>query len=128
MNGINFEKLQSILSVAKSGAEDVASGLKAIDIKGRRDLLGNVKASDLLAAVKLNEMVEKGDREKKKDTIKTVLLVVAVLALIVAVCYAIYRYMSPDYLDEYMDDMEDELDEDYFEDEEDDLDEPLKQD
>ncbi|MBR6329205.1 MAG: hypothetical protein IKR68_06110 [Lachnospiraceae bacterium] len=122
MNSDSFEKLQNILSVAKAGAEDVAAGIRSIDLRGRKDLLNNVKASDLLAAVKLNEMVESDDRKKNRETIKTVIIVIAVLAVVAAICYALYKYFSPDYLDEYEDDMEDEFEEDFFEDEDDELD------
>ncbi len=51
-----------------------------------------------------------------KKIIKWVLIVVGVLAVIAAVSYAVYSYMTPDYLEDF-DDSDEEFDDDFFEDE-----------
>ena len=79
------------------------------------------KLEDIINMAKLNELLGKKEEEKKKDN--TVLWVFAVIGAVVAVAgiaYAVYRYFTPDYLEDFEDDFEDEFDEDddFFEDEE----------
>ena len=35
-----------------------------------------------------------------------------------AIAYAVYRYLTPDYLEDFEDDFDDDFDDDFFEDEE----------
>ena len=105
--GENLGKLQSILSVTGTDAKDKAVGF-----------LQDVKASDLLAAVKLNEIVEEGEDRHGRETIKNAIIIAVVVTFVIAVIYAIYKYLSPEYLgDEYEEDMENDFAEDPFEDE-----------
>lgn len=78
------------------------------------------KMEELLAKVKLNELVGKKQEEKKKPS-KT-LIIFAIIGIVVAVAaaaYGIYRFFRPDYLDDFEDDFEDDFDEDFFEDDDD---------
>ena len=78
--------------------------------------MGN-KIEELLSAVKLGELIHKKDPvEEKKHTLLCVLAIVGGIAAIAGIAYAVYRYMTPDYLedfdddfDEYEDDLEDEI-------------------
>lgn len=78
--------------------------------------MGN-KIEELLSAVKLGELIHKKDPvEEKKHTLFFVLAIVGGIAAIAGIAYAVYKYMTPDYLedfdddfDEYEDDLESEV-------------------
>ena len=61
------------------------------------------KLEDILAAVKISEFLNGKEpvvvEEKKNSTLKTILIIVGVVALVAAVAYAVYKFMTPDYLD-----------------------------
>mgnify|MGYP007135336486 CR=1 FL=1 len=75
------------------------------------------KIEDLLSAMKLGELVHRKDpMEKRRHTIMCVLAVIGAIAGVAAIAYAVYRYMNPDYLDDFDDDF-DEYEDDFDEDE-----------
>lgn len=117
----NYEKVRDVLDFVRNGATGVSDGIKRIRAGFSGNSLDEVNAGELLATMKLNEMVEEGEEKKAKNKVKTILIVIAVLAIIGVICYALYKYFSPDYLDEYEDDMEDEFEDDFFEDEDDEV-------
>lgn len=65
----------------------------------------------------------KSDNEKKCNTLLWILAVIGAVAAVAAIAYAVYRYMTPDYLDDF-DDEYDDFEDDFFDDEEDE--EPAK--
>ena len=75
------------------------------------------KMEDMLAAVKLGEMLKKKEEEEKNCPLKTILIVIGIVAVVAAAVYAIYRFMTPDYLEDFDDDFDDDFDEDFFDDE-----------
>lgn len=78
------------------------------------------KLDEILEAVKAGQLL--GRKEEKKNSCKTILWIFAVIGAIAAVAgiaYAVYRYMTPDYLEDFDDDFDDEFEDDFFEDEED---------
>lgn len=66
----------------------------------------------------------KSDNEKKCNTLLWVLAVIGAIAAVAAIAYAVYRYMTPDYLDDFDDEFDDDFEDDFFDDEEDE--EPAK--
>lgn len=70
---------------------------------------------------KLDELLgKKKEEEKKCNTFLWVFAIVGVVAAVAAISYAVYRYLTPDYLDDFEDDLEDDFEEDeddFFEDE-----------
>ena len=76
----------------------------------------NGKLEDLLAAAKLNDIIRVTRKpepvKEKKNTLIIVLAVVGAIAAIAAIAYAVYRFVTPDYLDEFDDDFDDEFEED----------------
>ena len=58
----------------------------------------NKRIEDIIAETRLNEILHKNEAEKQKNTV---------------ICYAVYRFVSPDYLDDFEDDFDDDFD-DYF--------------
>ena len=61
----------------------------------------------------------KADNEKKSNTLLWVLAIIGAVAAVAAIAYAVYRYMTPDYLDDFDDDFDDDFEDDFFDDEED---------
>ena len=78
------------------------------------------KLENLMDIARLNELLRRKEEEGKKcNTIVWVLAVIGVIAAVAGIAYAVYRYFTPDYLedfdDEFEDDFEDEeMDEDDF--------------
>lgn len=76
------------------------------------------KVDDMLAAVKLGELIGKKKEEEEKDNQwKIILIVIGVLAIIAVVAYVVYRFMKPDYLEDFDEDFDDDFDDDFFDDE-----------
>ena len=80
------------------------------------------KLEELIAASRLNELLNKkeADEEKKKSNcVIAVLAVIGAVAAVAAIAYAVYRYFTPDYLEDFDDDdfEDDDFEEDDFEDE-----------
>jgi hypothetical protein len=64
--------------------------------------------------------VSKKNNEKKCNTLLWVLAIIGAVAAIAGIAYAVYRYMTPDYLDDFDDEFDDDFEDDFFDDEEDD--------
>lgn len=60
-------------------------------------------------------------KEKKCNLVICIVGTVLVIAAIAGIAYAVYRFMKPDYLEDYEDDIDDEFDydDDFFDDEDD---------
>lgn len=68
--------------------------------------------------MKLEEFLtalQKKEDEKHKNTILWILAVIGAVTAIAGIAYAVYRYLTPDYLEDYEDDFDDDF-EDFFED------------
>ena len=61
-------------------------------------------------------------KEEKKTCILWILAIIGIVAAVAAVAYAVYRYLTPDYLEDFDDDFDDD-----FEDEDLDKEEPEKE-
>ena len=73
------------------------------------------KLEELLNMTKLAELVntKQKDDEKKCNTVLWVLAIVGAVA-----ADAVYRFLTPDYLEDFDDDFDEDFDDDFFEDEE----------
>jgi hypothetical protein len=67
------------------------------------------------------------DNEKKCNTVLWVLAIIGAIAAVAGIAYAVYRYMTPDYLDDFDDELDDDFEDDFFDDEEDEEPEPAKE-
>ena len=68
------------------------------------------RIEDLLLAL------QKKEEEKPKKYILWALAVIGAITAVAGIAYAVYRYLTPDYLEDFDDDIDDDFD-DYFEDE-----------
>jgi uncharacterized membrane protein YebE (DUF533 family) len=74
--------------------------------------MGN-KLEDFLNAIKIGELIHRKDpEESRRHTIMCVLAIIGGVAAIAAIAYAVYRYMNPDYLEDFDDDFDDYEDDD----------------
>ncbi len=81
------------------------------------------RLEDLIVMKKLQDLMGKKEEKKEISPICWVIAVVLVIAAAGAIAYALYRYFTPDYLEDFEDDFEDDFDDDFFEEEEDDAEE-----
>ena len=62
---------------------------------------------DIIAETRLNEILHKNEAEKQKNTVIWTLAIIGAVAAVAAIAYAVYRFVSPDYLDDFEDDFDD---------------------
>ena len=71
------------------------------------------KLEEYIDMSRINELLGKKEEEKKKcNTVLWVFAVIGAVAAVAGIAYAVYRYLKPDYLEDF--------DDDFFEDDEDD--------
>lgn len=70
------------------------------------------KFEDFLNAMKIGELIHRKEPDKRKHTVICVLAIIGTVAAVAAIAYAVYRYMNPDYLDDFEDDLDDDYEDD----------------
>lgn len=82
------------------------------------------KIEELMEFVKTHDIKElkdywnkKEDEKKKNNTVLWVFAIIGAVAAVAAIAYAVYRYFTPDYLEDFEDDFDDDFEDDFFEDE-----------
>ena len=73
----------------------------------------NKRIEDIIAESRLNEILHKNEAEKQNNTVIWTLAIIGAVAAVAAIAYAVYRFVSPDYLEDFEDDFDDDFD-DYF--------------
>ena len=68
------------------------------------------RLENLVEAAKISELL--GKKEKKSNTLLWILAVIGTITAMAAIAYAVYRYLTPDYLDDFDDDFEDDFEDD----------------
>ena len=90
--------------------------------KERWDAMGREAMSrveEIVNATKLNELLHRKEEEdRKKNCILWILAIIGAVAAVAGIAYAVYRFFTPDYLEDFEDDFDDDFDDDFFEDEE----------
>ena len=71
------------------------------------------KIEEMIAETKLSEILNKNEAEKQKNTVIWVLAIIGAIAAVAGIAYAVYRFFTPDYLEDFEDDFDDDFD-DYF--------------
>ena len=75
------------------------------------------RVEEIMNSTKLNEFLHRKEEEEKKKT--WILAIIGVVAAVAAIAYGVYRFFTPDYLEDFEDDFDDDFDDDFFEDEDD---------
>lgn len=75
------------------------------------------KVEELLNTARINELLHRKElEEKSKNTIVIVLAIIGAVAAIAGIAFAVYKYLTPDYLDDFdSDDIYDNFDDDFIE-------------
>ena len=66
------------------------------------------KFEDIITATKLSELLHKKEDDKAKTTILWVLAIVGAIAAVAGIAYAVYCFFTPDYLEDFEDDFDDD--------------------
>ena len=73
------------------------------------------KVEGLVAESKLSDLLRKREEEKSKHVVIWVLAIIGAVAAVAGIAYAVYCFLTPDYLEDLDEDFDDE---DFFSDEE----------
>ena len=73
----------------------------------------NMKKVDEVTVIQEDECVAEA-----KNAFLSVALIVGILTIIVGICVAVYKYLTPDYLDDF-DDYDDDFDDSFFDEDDD---------
>ena len=71
------------------------------------------KVEEFTAESKLSDLLKRNEDEKQKNTVIWVLAIIGAVAAVAGIAYAVYRFFTPDYLEDFEDDFDDDFD-DYF--------------
>ena len=71
------------------------------------------RVEELIAETKLKDLLNKKEEEKQKNTIIWILAIIGLVVAIGAIAYGIYKFFTPDYLEDFEDEFDDDFD-DYF--------------
>lgn len=75
------------------------------------------RVEELMNSSRINELFNKrAEDEKKKNCILWILAIIGAVAAVAGIAYAVYRFFTPDYLEDFEDDFDDDFDDDFFED------------
>ena len=74
------------------------------------------KLSDLLEMAKVSDIIAT-KKEKEDNKIVWALAIIGAIAAVAGIAFAVYKYLTPDYMDDFDDDFDDDLEDDFFDDE-----------
>lgn len=75
------------------------------------------RIENMISETKLGEILNKRDRDRAKNTILWIVGIIAAVAAIAGIAYAVYRFLTPDYLGNFEEDLDDDFEDEFFEDE-----------
>ena len=78
------------------------------------------KLEELMNTAKINELLHKKElEEKNKNGIIIALAIIGAVAAVAGIAFAVYKYLTPDYMDDFDEDFDEDFDDDFFDDEDD---------
>lgn len=115
---IAFKVITVINKVKRKGVLMMDNLSSFVETVKAKEALGVAKANDILNIVKASELLKKEEEDKKRaKTIVTICGIIIGIVAVAAIAYGIYCYFTPDYLDDFEDEFEDDDYEPDFEDE-----------
>ena len=60
------------------------------------------KIEEMIAESKLSEILHKNEAEKQRNTVIWVLAIIGAVAAVAGIAYAVYRFFTPDYLEDFV--------------------------
>ena len=79
---------------------------------------GMEKLSDLLEMAKVSDIIAT-KKEKEDNKIVWALAIIGAIAAVAGIAFAVYKYLTPDYMDDFDEDFDDDFDDDFFDEEDD---------
>ena len=81
------------------------------------------RVEDFINSAKTNEMLGellhiKKEEEKKQNAVMWIFIIVGAVIAVAGIAYAVYRFFTPDYLEDFEEDFEDDFEDDFFDDDE----------
>ena len=76
------------------------------------------RLEEIMDAIRANEILRRKD-DRKNNWIFWALAIVGAVVVIAGIAYAVYRYLTPDYLEDFDDDFDDDFEDDDPEEEKD---------
>ena len=76
------------------------------------------RLDEIMDAIRANEILRRKD-DRKNNWIFWALAIVGAVVVIAGIAYAVYRYLTPDYLEDFDDDFDDDFEDDDPEEEKD---------
>ncbi|MCI6858718.1 MAG: DUF4366 domain-containing protein [Eubacterium sp.] len=73
---------------------------------------------ELLSVAKLSELLNKKKEDGESRKVLWALAIIGAIAAVAGIAALVYKYLSPDYLEEIDEDFDDDFDDDFFDDEE----------
>ena len=76
---------------------------------------------DIVNAAKTNEMLGellhiKKQEEKKQTAVMWIFIIIGAVVAVAGIAYAVYRFFTPDYLDDFDEDFDEDFEDDFFDD------------
>ena len=76
------------------------------------------RLDEIMEAIKTNEILKRKD-DRKNNWIFWALAIVGAVVVIAGIAYAVYRYLTPDYLEDFDDDFDDDFEDEDLDEEKD---------
>ena len=68
------------------------------------------RMEEIMNSTRLNEFLHRKEEEdKKKNNILWILAIIGIVAAVAAIAYGVYRFFTPDYLEDFEDDFDDDF-------------------